>query len=421
MVKGIQLLLLLFMSHSAMAGQEMIDNLIGKCRTLGGDYEIQAIDDPDGERRECHAVKCALSENADQATVAQVQAAFPEGSGAFIGGWKTHCYDRRDSDQVLRDATGKQFEVKGFGWVDLDEFNRICGADRSRCKLDGGVWVQLPGFGIGGNGNGNGNGNSNGSGTYIHSEGGVSFRCSYHESLEACIGNDANIIVSTYGDGYNCVDCMSGSYRGGTYGVLSGIAEVAGAVLPPVMGYLGVKAQSKAYLNANQAWAGAATSGFENCRLMQTNYVQDTYSHITTNGLPDREVVPPGCEGYQLSAYAGGMGLMGNGMGGFGNPWYSAGYSPGFMGGMYGPYGMQNPYGSVFGNNGYGSGLQFGINAGMYPGMNSGMYGMNGGMYPGMNGGMYGMNGGMYPGMSGGLQIGINGSLGGNGMTGGIY
>tara|TARA_Y100000780_G_scaffold232594_1_gene268476 strand:+ start:144129 stop:145853 length:1725 start_codon:yes stop_codon:yes gene_type:complete len=442
MFKGIQLLLLLFMSHSAFAGEEVVDKLIGRCKSLGGDYDVEAVDDPDGKRRECHAVKCSLSENADDATVAQVEAAFPEGSGAFIGGWKTQCYERRDSDQVLKDATGGEFEVKGFGWVDLDMFNKLCGEDRSKCKLDGGVWVRLPGFDSDGSSDGS-SGRRDGTGTYIHREGGISFRCSYGESLEACIGNDANIIRASYSDGMNCVDCSSGSYRGGVYGTLSGIAEVAGAILPPVMGYMGVKAQSKAFLRSNQAWAGAATAGFENCRMMQTNYIDGYYAdvqaqrnYVVNQGLPDQEfggnMNIPGCNGYQLSAFGGAGGFMGNGMGGYGNPWFSAGYTPGFMGGMYGPYGMQNPYGNPFSRPGFG--LQIGLGGGYPGGFGGGFPGGGGFGGGGFGGGFPGgyAGGGMmcitqpcpgqvsFPGMGGGFQLGIGGGFGG-GFPGGGF
>ena len=70
---------------------------------------------------------------------------------------------------------------------------------------------------------------------------------------------------------------------------------------------------------------------------------------FSNNELPYENIAPPGCNGYQIGGMAGGMGFMGNGMGGFGNPYMSAGYSPGFMGGMSGPYGMYNPYGSMNG------------------------------------------------------------------------
>ena len=460
MIKGIQLLLLLSLSQSAFAGKEVINSLISKCKALGGDYSAPATDDPTGERRECYKVKCSLSENADEMTVAQLEAAFPEGGGegAFVGGWKLHCYDRRGSDEAIRDATGGEYEIEGHGKVGFDMWAAICGEDGSRCRLNGGVWSVIGGS----NGSGSGSGGRRGGkgGFYIHTEGNTRFRCSYDWSLEDCIGDEANIIVSTYGDSSHCVDCSTGVSRGGWYGTLSGIAEVAGAVLPPVMGYLGVKAGADAYLGANQAWAGAAATGFENCRMMQNNYVNSYYAdiqaqrnYVVSNELPDRtfggNMNVPGCNGYQLNGFAGGMGWMGNGMGGFGNPWLGAGYSPGFVGGMYGPYGMYNPYGNMGGMMGggmfpgFGGGINIGIGGGlgmgggmggMYPGFGGGMGGMYpgfgggmGGMYPGFGGGMGG--GGMYPGFGGGINIGLGGGLGmgggypgmGGGYTGGMY
>ncbi|MEX0797867.1 MAG: hypothetical protein WD025_00380, partial [Bacteriovoracaceae bacterium] len=350
MIKGIQLVFIVLLSSSwAMAGTT--DRLISICQQLGGAYEIVERSYDQQNNKNCYKIKCSLSENADQVTVAELKQSFPGGSGSFVGGWKDYCEDAKSDEDIIRDATGGSYTIEGRGQVSYDVWAAICGEDGSRCRLDGGVWVQLGGNGNGngnnGNGNnGNGNGSRNGGGYYTHVEGNTRFRCASDQSIEDCIGNDANIIVSRHGGGRDCVDCSSGGRRGGAYGVLSGVAEVAGAVLPPVMGYLGVRAQSDAYLGANQAWAGAAGTGFEQCQLMQSNYVDGYYNnvqnqrdYVSSNSLPDQtfETEPgsmPNCNGYQLNQFAGGMGFMGNGMGGFGNPWGAAGYSPGFMGGM---------------------------------------------------------------------------------------
>lgn len=330
--------------------------------------------------------------------------------------------------------------ISGGGGINIpkDCFN-IWGNVKKECRIRYGVDKHGNPIGGGVTINGGSGGNGNGGQWEYHTVGNTTFRCVVGTDYYDCIGNDANIIISQSGDSRHCVDCATGGKRGGAYGTLSGIAEIAGSVLPPVMGYLGVKAGADAYLGANQAWAGAAATGFEQCQLMQTNYVQSYYTdvqaqrdYVMGNGLPDREfggnMNMPGCNGYQLGGFAGGMGFMGNGMGGFGNPWLGAGYSPGMMGGMYGPYGMYNPYGAVNGMGGMYPGMGVGGMGGMYPGMGGGMYpGMGGGlgigvgmggMYPGM-GGM----GGMYPGMGGmggmnpglGINLGLGTMMPGNG------
>ncbi len=279
-------------------------------------------------------------------------------------------------------------------------------------------------------------GGGSGSGYVILRRGdGTSFRCSYTRSPNECTGIEGTTVISiNSSSNEDCVHCNR-RRRGG-----SGVADILGAVLPPLAQFGSAWLWSDAYLGANQAWAGAAATGFEQCQMMQTNHMHTMYGNGTNPGyfaaneLPHEYIAPPGCNGYQLGGFAGGMGFQGNGFGGFGSPWGGAGYSTGFQGGMYGPYGMYNPYGNVNGMGG-GIGLNIGIGGGMggmgYPGMGGGI-GMNGGIgmggmgYPGMGGGIGlniglggGLGGGMgmgYPGMGGGIGVGTPGFNGGAGM-----
>lgn len=497
MFKGIHFFIIMtLIAGNALADNSIVQRIINQCSTpvsqggFGGSYAVEGPTLNDAGES-CYRIKCTVSENASDTTVAQVEAAFPEGSGGFAGGWKTHCYPAVNPDQVIIDATtgaggstgvtgsvvvtsgasgatgstgttggvtiqgGGQIRVNGelvtvgsSRWYDLcvkknGEIRRICGG--------GGADYEIRYRTNSGNGAG-------GDGSYrIVVSGGTRFRCAYYLTDEECIGDQANIIIAAGGDASVCVDCQSAGRRGGAYGTLSGIAEVVGALAPPLFGYLGMRSYSNAMLGSNQAWAGAAAVGFEQCQLMQSNYINTMYGYadpsqgagyFASNELPYQELQPPGCNGYNLGGFAGGMGFMGNGMGGFGNPYFAAGYSPGFLGGMAGPYGMYNPYGGIgmgmggFGMGGYpgmggGINIGFGLGGGMggmgypgmgmgmgYPGFGGGMYGGGMGMgYPGMGGGMYG--GGMgFPGMGGGINIGIGGGLGGGmgypGMGGGM-
>jgi hypothetical protein len=313
------------------------------------------------------------------------------------------------------------------------------------------------------------------SGGYDLRMGGRTFRCATNESARECLGDDLFYelsVESSRSDG-DCPTCGRHTRRSSRHGgsewgsILSGVAQVAGAVLPPLMYYKGQKVQANAYLGAHQAMAGAQISGFENCRMMQSDARTQHYANIANNEFPNSDFTQPNCNGYNAGGFAGGVY---NGSMRGGNIWGGSGYSSQFQGMMQGPYG--NGYMTGVGMNGMmmnpnmGMGMQGNLNlnsllglpagglmigggigggmSGGYPGMGGGMYGggypgmgggiqIGGGMsggYPGMGGGMYGggypgmgggMYGGGYPGMGGGIQIG--GSIGGGypNMGGGMY
>ena len=485
---GMTLLFTLALPSAFAASDEEIGGAALKaCKRLGGNYSVDRLPlEEDGNKiKECAKVRCSVSTSgAGGVTADDVKAAFPNASdnGGTISGWKTVCktHDRTSDDDFIVDidgdgdldvdwdgGAGGQFYIDGV-LVTESEWRRRCikknGKIRRKCTrgraVYDDVYYDADVYGPGGGGRY----------VIVRRSDGSTFKCTYDKSWDHCLEGEGSVIVSVHGDVDHCVNC-EGKKKGG--GVLSGIAEIAGAVLPP-LAYLGSNwLWSDAYLGANQAWAGAAATGFEQCQIMQTNHMHTLYGHsqagstmtlpggstvvtndlnntgyFAANELPHEYIAPPNCNGYHLGGFAGGMGFMGNGMGGFGNPWMQAGYSPGFMAGMYGPYGMNNPYGGMgmgmgmghpgmgvmgmgYPGMGGGIGINLGLGGGMggmgmgYPGMGGGIGigvgGMGGMGYPGMGGmGYPGMGGMGYPGIGGGIGIGMGGypGMGGIGMGG---
>jgi hypothetical protein len=260
------------------------------------------------------------------------------------------------------------------------------------------------------------------------------YRCSAGQSTELCLRDRYGVIMSGSYDP-NCADCRArwGNRRGNNgdswSSIIGATAQLAGNILPSVMMYKGMKVQANAHLGANQAWAGAAATGFEQCNMMQTDYVSATYAHIQANELPDRTVTPPGCNGYSLGQFPGNQGWGNNGWGGQGNMWGSAGYSPQFMASMQGPGGQFGTnfnmsgmnYNPMMGMQAQGNlnlnsmlglpsnGLNFGVNTGANMGFNNGF-----------NNGMN-MNGQFNTGLNGqfntGIHAGYNGQWGNNGWN----
>lgn len=284
---------------------------------------------------------------------------------------------------------------------------------------------------------------------YIRDRSGRTLECSSSMDIQRCLRDRYGIINARVGDWMHCSDCSVRGRSGSTLvinsgssnnnkwgGILSGVAELAGAVAPPLFGYLGVRAQANAFENSQVAWANAQATGYEQCALLQQNYVDSTYQYIQNNELPDREVGLPGCNGFGLGQFAGGGGYYGNGFGGFGNAYYGGGYSPGFIAGMYGPgaginlginanSGLYNPYAGL-GGGGFGFGIGGGIGmpglgmGGINTGYNAGAQvqcitypcpGMPNGGFTG--GGQFGYPGYNNGGFTGGIGIGIGGNVGG--------
>jgi hypothetical protein len=218
------------------------------------------------------------------------------------------------------------------------------------------------------------------------------YACASSADPKNCMGADYYDIQNRYDK--DCPDCQSRRRNGG--GFFSGLAEFVAAGAPIAGAYFGYK--------SNQAWAGAAAAGFEQCRLAQQDYM----GYLSANELPGlspQQQAAMNCNGYQLGGF-GGLGFGGMGS------WLGAGYSPGFLGGMMGPYGMYNPYG--IGGMGFPGGMVGGAVGGI------GM-GYPGGIAAGYPGG-FGV-GGVAAGFPGGVAAGYPGGIGfagGIGLAGGM-
>ena len=256
--------------------------------------------------------------------------------------------------------------------------------------------------------------------------------CEWGRSTRGCVGSSRYDQMMYHPDGSICYDC-SISHASGAGGVqykehwLSGLANVFGAVAPPLFGYLGQRSWANAYQNSQQSWANAYSTGLESCNAMKTNYIHSMYGFpsnegdprqigfLEANNLPHTDLMPPECNGMNMYGMAGMNGMQGGGMFGVGNSMLGAGYSPGFMSGMYGPYGQYGMQGANAGmyTGGYVAGSVGGVNLQVVGGFNGGF---NGGFSGGYNGGGYvGSVAGGY--LTGGYQGGFQGGFNGGGVV----
>lgn len=278
--------------------------------------------------------------------------------------------------------------------VGSDDFYRVC--MRNNRITDRCARGRVVGFdtdhSIGGDidwqmrNNGDGKIRSSG-GVRFYTYNGRTFECGYDQDPVDCLRSRYGEINARIGDIHNCVNCNSsyrisssrGSNSSGGGINLSGIAEVIGALAPIGVGYLGykgMKVNAKAQLGVAQAYAGAQTSGYENCRMMQTHYMDSTYAYLQSSELPDKDLEIPECNGYGNNQYAQGNGNWNNGNGSFGNGWNSSGYGPNFQGRMYGPgagynFGMNANSGWGNPNAGLGYNMQGNFNLGQLLGLPS--------------------------------------------------
>ncbi len=166
------------------------------------------------------------------------------------------------------------------------------------------------------------------------------FDCSSSSSEDYC--DDETVEIRNRGD-RDCVNCAGHRQQSN----LSGIAEIVGAIAPPLAHFGSSWLMADAQVKSNRAWANASVATAEQCRLGQQQYLaqlgiyqQYTMDNSTSAVTPEQQqgflASMPQCNGVSLSGYAG----MGTGMGNF----YSGGYSPGYMSGMIGPYGPGTGY-----------------------------------------------------------------------------
>ncbi|MBF0366682.1 MAG: hypothetical protein HQK50_14005 [Oligoflexia bacterium] len=253
-------------------------------------------------------------------------------------------------------------------------------------------------------------------------------------------GNDAalcrKLAMSKYfgGEGgVDCIECMMEASQPEPSG-WEKAAMVLGATMPSLASLGSNIAWAHNWGQSQDTWANAYNNGLNACNTRFQNYT----NYLSTNGMnplgPQDAYMMMQCNGLPTGGYAGFNGMLGNGLGGSGNPYLGAGYTPGFLGGMGGPYmggGLNatlglGPFGGQFGMGGpsggmggpFGGGTGFG---GMGPGMGSGLgagfgIGMGGSPFGGMGGSFGGgMNGGFDPfgGINGGFGGGGNGGFGG--------
>ncbi|MBC7428707.1 MAG: hypothetical protein H7336_08865, partial [Bacteriovorax sp.] len=246
----------------------------------------------------------------------------------------------------------------------------------------------------------------------------------YQDEYRACLRVD--IAASASAAGVDCIDCLFAAKEKESNPWIEALGIVAQPLAYVGATYLGAKYANK----SQEAWANSYAEGFKQCTNRFNSYLDYSVSSGANPILPaDASTLQASCNGNGMGSYAGYGGLASNGVGGYGNPFQSAGYSSGMLGGMMGPNYGAGGYGAGV-NGGYGTGLGYGLGSGLsgmmgygYPGLGGGL---SGGINIGIGGGLGGLGGGLggygYPGMGGGIggQIGIGGGIGGYPGMGGI-
>ena len=128
---------------------------------------------------------------------------------------------------------------------------------------------------------------------------------------------------------------------------MSIIAPAASMLGSAYFGYKSQKRWADSYSDTNQYWSDAYKAGQTACNGRLSGY-QGYLEQRGANPMSPEQFqgLMGQCNGVGMGAFAGMGGMYGNGFGGVGNPFISAGYSPGFMSGMMGPhFGPGNMYG----------------------------------------------------------------------------
>ncbi|MBP5296624.1 MAG: hypothetical protein J6Y94_04750 [Bacteriovoracaceae bacterium] len=105
-------------------------------------------------------------------------------------------------------------------------------------------------------------------------------------------------------------------------------------------------AWADSYRDTNEYWSNAYMAGYRACENNFNAYLAYTKEMLADPVTAEQAEVLAQCNGQDLDLYTGYQGMY-SAMGGMGmNPYMAAGYSPAFMSGMLGPYGLgMNPYG----------------------------------------------------------------------------
>lgn len=210
----------------------------------------------------------------------------------------------------------------------------------------------------------------------------------YQDEYRACLRLELAERASD--SGVDCVECLFQQEERQPAAWVQALSTLAGPLAYLGGAYVTAKYQYK----SQEAWADAYAQGHQQCTSRFNSYL-DYNTQMGANPITAPEASSlMNCNGNSYGSYSGMNGMSGNSFGGFANPWGSAGYSQGFMGGMIGPnYGGMNS-----GMNGFGgSNFYGGMNNNMYGGGGFGIYGnigvgsnqnmMN---YSGNNNGMFG-------------------------------
>src|SRR5690606_13474798 len=149
--------------------------------------------------------------------------------------------------------------------------------------VSGGVSGQLPAFCM------SANYDKNACDAWIRVNGRVD--CTSGAHPEACMGDDYHRIRSRYE--VDCVNCGAG---GRQQHWTSGVAEILGAIAPPLAHLGSAYFGARAYERGQEAWAGAAAVGFEQCQLHNNNYLQYLQANEMPGLTPEQQAAM-GCNG----------------------------------------------------------------------------------------------------------------------------
>jgi len=174
----------------------------------------------------------------------------------------------------------------------------------------------------------------------------------YEDDYRNC--RNTVLAINAADAGVDCIECITSQQQKSNPWL-----EALGIVAAPLAFFGSAYVGAKYAYKTQKQWANAYETGYNAC-TSQFNSALDynISSGATSYTASELSGMMGACNGGGLGgAYAGYGGLIGNGYGGVGNPWLSAGYSGGFMSGMMGPY--------------YGNGAGININAGVGGGLGS--------------------------------------------------
>jgi len=153
----------------------------------------------------------------------------------------------------------------------------------------------------------------------------------YQDEYRTCLR--LQIAKSATAAGVDCVDCLFEQETTGTNSLVAAL----GAVAQPLAFLAGTYTVASYQNKTQEAWADAYKSGHEQCTNRFNTYLDyNTAAGANPLTAAEANTMSMSCNGFGYGSYAGYGGLTGNGYGGYGNPFQSAGYSSGFLNGYGG-------------------------------------------------------------------------------------